>query len=328
MNGKRYYLIVLMIFLSISVMYFLPGKTDSNSIPSTVAFVVEEPDLIPEGITYDPATTRFFLGSKNKDKVIAVYPDGKHRDFIRSGQDGLLSNLGMKMDFKRRRFWVVSNRKYGNVKKSAVHVFHADTGKLIHKFQTPAGKQFHLNDLILTTEGGAYITDTQSSHLFRVPPDLTQLEIFSTDPIISSPNGIAIAPDNSFLYLESHDNGILLVDLITKSISKIGNPMSVNTGGIDGLVYHKNCLYGVVNAQYEEYQYIVRYCLSRDGRKITGSQIIDEDNPEFITPTTCVIVDDTLYVLAATCLRVFNRNKMDQQELLHPPTVLKYCLKK
>ena len=81
---------------------------------------------------------------------------------------------------------------------------------------------------------GACITDTQSSRLFRVPPDPSGLEVFMTDPLIRSQNGITISPDNSLLYVESHDNGILVLDLQQHTVEPIRNPMSLDTGGSDG----------------------------------------------------------------------------------------------
>lgn len=300
---------------------------EHNFISSEIAIVVDEKDLIPEGITYDSKTKRFFLSSKNKDKVIAVYENGNHDDFIKTRQDSMLGSLGLKVDAERRRLWAVSNRRFDDEKVSLVHVFNADNGKLVKRFFAPNDKEYHFNDLILTNEGGAYITDTQSGHLFMVPPDLSELRIFMVDSLITVQNGITISPDNTLLYVEDDTNGIIVIDLIENTIEPINNVMSVFTGGIDGLVYYQNSLIGVANSQYD-FEYIARYFLSEDGREIIGATIIDKANPEFITPTTCTMAGDELYVLAATCLMVYNNNQMDQPELLKKPVVLKYSLGK
>jgi len=302
------------------------NPSNEVEVKPEVAFEVDENDLIPEGIAYDSKTKRFFLSSKNKDKIIAVYPSGKHVDFIKTRQDSMLGSLGLKVDAERRRLWTLSNRMFGDQQVSVVHVFDVDSGKLLKRFFAPSDRQYLLNDLVITCAGGAYITDTRSSYLFKVPSNLSELKVFAIDTLIQAPNGITISPDNSILYVESHYNGIILIDLKEKSIQAIGNPMFVETGGIDGLMYYKNSLVGIANSQHEDFEYIVRYQLSEDGREITAASIIDKANPAFNIPTTGVIANDSLFVLAATCLDVYNRNKMDQKELLTNPLVLKYAL--
>ena len=59
-----------------------------TSAPGTVAFRIADPELIPEGIAYDPATKTFFVGSTYKRKIVAVDAAGKTRDFTKEGQDG------------------------------------------------------------------------------------------------------------------------------------------------------------------------------------------------------------------------------------------------
>jgi WD40 repeat protein len=324
---KTFFYITLIASILISCNHSIVKKDSSiKQSKLEIAFVVDENDLIPEGITYDSKTKRFFLSSKSKDKVIAVNPDGSKTDFITTRQDSMLGSLGLKVDVKRRRLWTVSNRVFDDQKVSLVHIFNIDSGNLIKKFFAPSDMQYHLNDLILTKNGAAYITDTQSSRIFHVPSDLNKLTIFMIDSLIYWPNGIAISPNDSLLYVESDYNGILIIDLYDKSINKIGNPMSVETGGIDGLMYYKNSLIGIANSQHENFEYVVRYKLNSNGREIISASIIDKANPEFNTPTTGVIVEDYLYVLASTCLDVYNSNKMNQKDLLKNPLVLKYQL--
>ena len=59
---KMLIFIAAIISLSISVL------AQTGKFPVSVAFTIEEKDLIPEGITYDPGTHRFFVSSINKEK--------------------------------------------------------------------------------------------------------------------------------------------------------------------------------------------------------------------------------------------------------------------
>src|SRR5215211_7738657 len=80
---------------------------------SRVAFRIPEPDLIPEGIAYDPVAQVFYVGSTYKRKIVSVDGRGVVRDFTGEGQDGLWGLLGMRVDAKRRLLWAVSSHAGG-----------------------------------------------------------------------------------------------------------------------------------------------------------------------------------------------------------------------
>src|SRR5262245_28904920 len=76
-----------------------PGNTPS------IAFVLQDRELIPEGIAYDPSSRTFFVGSTYERKIVAVDADGRARDFTSEKQDGLWGLVGMKVDAPRRLLW-------------------------------------------------------------------------------------------------------------------------------------------------------------------------------------------------------------------------------
>jgi len=65
---------------------------------SAPAFTVAESDLIPEGLAWDARSRKLYLGSIAKRKIVEIAPDGLVRDFIATGQDGIGSVIGMKVD--------------------------------------------------------------------------------------------------------------------------------------------------------------------------------------------------------------------------------------
>lgn len=295
--------------------------------PCSVAFRVDEKDLIPEGIAHDPRTGRFFLSSINKRKVVAVSPDGQASDFVKTGQDGVLETLGMKVDAKNRRLWVLSNEEGGGRYRSAVHIFHVDTRACLKKFASESGAPQLLNDLVLAGDGSAYITDTEARKIYEVPGDLSRFELFAgPDDLLKDANGIALSPDSTTLYVAAAW-GITLVDLETKALRPIGNVEAVGRQGIDGLVLHRDSLIAVVNGvRTVEDIHIARYRLGSDGREIVAASMIDKANPLFNIPTTCVIAGSDLFVLADTSLDVYLQKRMNEEGKLQPPAVLKYGL--
>lgn len=296
-------------------------------VPASVAFTVGEIDLIPEGIAHDSRTGRFFLSSLFKEKVVAVDAGGGASDFVPSGKDGIMEGLGLKVDEERRRLWVVSNKAIDGRCFSAVHVFDADSGNLIKKLALEQKKPQLLNDLVLLRDGSAYITDTDAYRVYRVPADLSRIDIFlPSDELLNSANGIAASPDGAILYVAAAKH-IILVDIRRKEMHPIGNPSAFPDSGIDGLCYHRGGLVAVVNeVKTLQDVHIARYALSPDGREIRSRTIIDQGNPLFDVPTTAVIAGDDLYCLAVNSLGVYLRNQMSEREKLKKPAVLKYRL--
>src|SRR5258705_2311928 len=72
-------------------------------------FTKTEKDVIPEGITINPADGMIYVSSIALKKIIAIDKNGAHKDFIKSNQDEFLEGLGMKIDAKKQWLWVVSN---------------------------------------------------------------------------------------------------------------------------------------------------------------------------------------------------------------------------
>jgi len=296
-------------------------------IPASVAFTLEEKDLAPEGIAHDARTGRFFLSSMFKEKVVAVDASGKASDFIPSGKDGVMESLGLKIDEKRRRLWVMSNKTIADTRFAAVHVFDADSGNLIKKFVLEQKEPQLLNELALLEDGSAYLTDTDGFRVYFVPADLSRLELFlPSDELLNSANGITASPDGSVLYVAAAKH-IVLVDVRLKTMRPIDNPSALPDSGIDGLYSHRGGLVAVVNGvKTLKEVHLARFILSPDGQEIRGRTVIDRGNPLFSVPTTAVLAGDDLYCLAVNSIDVYLRNQMSDREKLKNPTVLKYRL--
>ncbi len=314
-------LFLIFLFLPIITLTF----AQNVKIPASVAFTIAEKELIPEGITYDPGTHQFFVSSINKEKVVAINAKGIARDFLQSGQDGILQTLGMKVDSIKRRLWIVSNKQGNDNNASFVHVYNIESGTLIKKFILVKDTIHLFNDLALTSQGDAFITDSYSDVIYTVTSDLNELKpLIESDKFLKWSNGLTVSPDNTLLYVAT-GSGIVIIDLQTLDIKPMRKPESISTSGIDGLVFYKGSLIGVINSKdYESEMYIARYKLSPDLREIDGMSIIDKGNPLFNLPTTCVMVDDYLYCLANTSLRIFLQKKMNYENELHNPVILKY----
>jgi DNA-binding beta-propeller fold protein YncE len=314
-----------MIIISLLFFIITIANGQTSKVIGTVAFKINEKDLIPEGITYDPANHNFFISSINKEKVVMVNENGVASDFLASGQDGILQTLGMKVDVLKRRLWVVSNKDGNNRHQSAVHIFDIESGKLIKKFLLEKDTAHLFNDLALSANGDAFITDSYSHVIYTVPADLSGLRTLAeSGSFLKGSNGLTVSPDNKILYVATAE-GITMINLKTLDIIPIRTDENITASGIDGLVFYKGSLIGVTNSKNAESEmFIARYRLSPAQDEITDMIFIDKGNPLFNLPTTCVIAEDYLYCLANTSLRVFFQDKSNSQNKLQDPIVLKY----
>jgi DNA-binding beta-propeller fold protein YncE len=289
-----------------------------------------EKEVIPEGITIDPANGTIYVSSIVLKKIISIHHDGSHKDFVKSGQDELLEALGMKIDPQTHWLWVVSNQKQDNWYVSRVHAFDLKTGSVKQKYMIRDTVRHLLNDLILHPDGKIYITDTYDASIYKVDPVTQQLSLFVKDTLIAWPNGITYNAKGS-VYLATYSHGLMQLDIPSKKLTPLqGFTDSAKAYNLDGLVYWNNNIIGVYNgAATNKGNSIVQYALNNSGDRIVGEKIIDQGNALFHDPTTAAILGNKLYVLANSYLGEYNANKESAKGIadkLGPVTVLVYEL--
>jgi DNA-binding beta-propeller fold protein YncE len=302
-----------------------------------VAFTIPEKDLIPEGITIDRSTGDFYVSSIFKNKIVKI-SKGKVSDFIKTGQEGFMGGVGLHVDEARKILWACSCNIMGNKFRRGIHVFDLATGKLIKKvvFPTDTVSKF-FNDLVIVGEGTVYITDTFNHAVWEWGLSMESPDKGNLDPLklnlqgtVEYPNGITISPDEKYLFVATA-KGLKRISLNDNKVDDLPIPDgSVSSSGLDGIEFYGNSILGVKNDYDKDADMkVVRYYLSDGLDRIVKTEIIDTGNKYFSIPTTLVVHDDILYVLANSQL-----GNLDQEKLkiispakLTQTFVLKYKLK-
>jgi len=299
---------------------------------SSVAFRLEERDLIPENVAWDPATQTFFIGAIYKRKIVARDRAGKVRDFVASKQDGLGGVLGMKLDLKRRRLWAVSYNGPNPPVMDAppdehlrgVFIFDLNTGKLVRKVTSFAdGEPLSANDVVLDSQGNAYLSSCRRGAVCRVGAEDATAEVFLPSEAIGFVNGIAISDDDRYLFV-AHGNGVERVEIATHAHITLAHAPGISLSGADGLSFYKGSLVAVQNGLQPER--VARYWLSRDMSRVERAEILEVNNPHFIIPTTGCIAGETFYYMANSNLRAFQEGKILPWENLVEPVILQIRL--
>jgi len=266
----------------------------TRSVPDTIILSFEK-DLIPEGITIDAKSGRIFLNSLKKNKIVMANINGSNAaNFIESDQYGYLSGFGMTI--KNDTLYALSNSLKKKDNTSVLLLLNTRTKQLIEKYQINNSSQAYLNDLAISSNNEIFITDSESNKVYRIKRPNKNLEIFLDTVEVPHSNGVAIADDNSNLYLAS-EKGIRAVDIRTK---KILNQPNRESTGIDGMKFYKNSLIGIVEKG------VFRYYLNENGTEIKSKKEIILFDNTFKSPTTFDILGNSIYLIKNTQLDNFN----------------------
>jgi sugar lactone lactonase YvrE len=288
-------------------------KVKTPVLTSKIACKVPEKDLIPEGIAFDPVTETLYLSSLYKSKIISVDKKGNKEDFTAERQDGLWCVLGMKVDAKRRILWAISSveplmRSYKKEEagQSGVFKYDLNTGRLIKKYLLDNKSGNHLlNDLVINSDGDVFATDTSSSALYWISSKKDELELFLKTSNIINPNGIALSPDDKFLFVaNAGGSGITVVEVSNKKLYSLSHPDNIMLFAIDGLYYYKDSLIAIQTPLNK----VTRYYLNKGLDRIESAKVIEAHNPLFNNLTTGVLAGDHLYFIANSQFGSYNRD--------------------
>ena len=289
------------------------ARLDSLPAPvraSSVAIELPVRDLI-EGIAHDPQSGSFFFSSVPQRKVLRRTKDGQVSDFVPSGSHGLLSALGLAVDARNRRLWVVSaglpqtaGLKKFERKKSALLAFDLDTGAWQQTIEAPPGDRAW-NDLELAADGSIFVTDPEAKALLRVKPDGGILTLLAGESYLGSPGGLALSADGRLLYVADWSNGLGVFDLEAPATGAAGAgarwswmrpPPDSTVLGIDGLRRQGNRLIAIQNGVTPPR--ILSLELAADGRSLVAAKTLEKNLPEWDEPTLGVVVDGAFYYIA------------------------------
>ena len=287
------------------------------------AFTVREKGLVPESVAYDPSAKNFYVSSVYRRKILRVNRKGEAEEFA-GERDGLWSVMGMKVDAERRELWVctaaqpqMSNYVAAERGRSGVFKFDLRTGRLTGKYVLPDdGKQHWLGDLVVSTRGDVYATDSVSPALYLLRRGADKFEtVLEGEPFVS-PQGLDFGADGKHLFVADYSKGVFVVDLGTKSFAPLAPAPDSTMLGIDGLYFHRGRLVAVQNGVNPNR--VVQFFLSKDLTRVERFETIAANLPAFDEPTLGVVVRDDFYFVANS-----QWGAVDEQGRLAPTEKLK-----
>jgi sugar lactone lactonase YvrE len=212
------------------------------------SFPLKETSLYPEGIVYNEANKKTYVGSYFKGKIITVGLDGKMNDFV--SDETLVAVVGLAIDNKNNRL-LVCNSDAGISQRSdkstigqlaQVIAYDLTTGEKLKTMDLsklfPGGH--FLNDLVLDAKGNIYVTDSFSPVIYKIdtndiPSVLVSNYNFKVPQGTFGLNGIVYHTDNYLIVGRSFGGKLYKVALDnSKNVEEI--KLNINVNSLDGLL--------------------------------------------------------------------------------------------
>jgi hypothetical protein len=270
-----------------------------------LAFVIPEKDLIPEGIAYDPDLDVFYLSSLHSKKILRIprSAPARYTDFVPGDKYNLQPTLGIRMDPTDGSVWSAS--WLDNGKTELLHF--EKSGTLLGRHSLPDEGQHGFNDLVVTRDGGVYVTDTAGNQVFHFDPKAKQFQALTLNRPTFQPNGIALSDDQQFLFI-ADQFGVLRYEIKSGHSADVAPGASNTLAGADGLYFYKNALIAVQNGIGSPR--IAAFQLSGDFLRVTKTTILEDRSVFTALPTTGAICGDKFYFIVNSQIDNLNGDRI------------------
>src|SRR5207253_1257634 len=166
----------------------------------------------PKNLTSSKDGTVYF-GSTAKGTIYRAAPGAARAEpWILASATGLTNVLGVLADDKTNTLWVCQNSTGGRggapvVGQTALRSFDLKTGAARGTYPFPPNSGV-CNDIALSADGSAYVSESFRGRIHRLKPGATQLEVWASDPNLEVIDGLAFLADGS-LYANNFSTGRL-----------------------------------------------------------------------------------------------------------------------
>ncbi len=256
------------------------------------AFITQEKDLVPEGLTYDSIQNLFYLSSLNQRKIVQINAESRTSDFVPGDQYHLLPVLGIRLDPNDGSVWANSfEEDHGRAE-----LLHFDvSGKLLGRYSVSFPGPHGFNDLVVRKSGEVILTDSLSNQVYRFTPASKTFTPLVLHRTLFYPNGIALADDDRTLYV-ADALGVLSVDLAGGASRDVNPGLRSTLAGIDGLYWHNGSLIAIQNDIGSPR--VAAFHLSKDGSRVTQTVVLENRTVFTMLPTTGALRGNDFYFIA------------------------------
>lgn len=178
--------------------------------PSPAVINGHAPSLHPEGIAYDPTRDAYLVSSVRHGTVSILRPDGSVRTLVKDS--ALISSIGVRVDTARNRL-LVANADAGvgvttspatQRRTAGLGIYDLRSGHRLRYVDLAKvaddGAEHFGNDIAVAPDGTAYVTDSFSPIVYRIPVH-GAASVFLRDERLDGGDGFGA---NGIVYRDGH----------------------------------------------------------------------------------------------------------------------------
>lgn len=267
-----------------------------------VAFTLAQEDLFPEGLAADSTRRLFYMSNVHLRKLAQITTSGEVTDFVLPNLYNLGRTFGVHVDPADHSVWCAT---YPGGKTQSEIVHFDEHGRLLERYMAPGTEPHALNDLVLGETREIYVTDTWGNRVYRFDQTTHVFEEVKLLRPIFLPNGITISDDGNAVYFADL-LGVIRLDLKTHQSEDVVPAPHDTLAGIDGLYWYRGSLVGVQFGTGANR--VMRWSLTRGGKRIASSEVLERGTDLVIDPTTGVILDKQFYFIADSAIDNLDRD--------------------
>ncbi len=297
------------------------------------------PDLMPEDLTYDPASGTFVVSSIQHHALYRVSlpepgsTECKIKKIPIEESARSWTVMAVSYDARRKLLWTTTSAIEGfpgiskeDAGKAALLALDSSSGKLIKRFDVETKGPAVLGDMSVTRDGTVYFTDSLSGDVYRVRGDLKTAKVERIADGLFSPQTPVLAQDGKRLFVADYPMGIAVIDLASGKVDYLPHPEEMAITGLDGLCLAGDTLIGIQNGTDPER--IVRLRLNHDQTAIASLEVVEQASPRLGDPTHAIKARGMIYVTGNVgWSKIDDQGKLKPGEQFTNPILLRFPAK-
>jgi hypothetical protein len=247
------------------------------------------------GLAYDAVSKRFVIGNLPSRKLTIV-EEGTNRAATLSGDAARLLNVrALEIDRRQGDLWVVSegSRDGSGTNASELHKLQLVSGRVLTIYNAEDSDQAaRFVDVAVDKSSDVLVLDASGPRILR-PAKNGRL---STVMDLPKGDAISLAPtdDGRTVYV-AYEDRIARADLVTRHVERVAEDEGA-LSGFGRLRWHKGSLVGALVS--DGTQQIVQLTLSRNGRAVVSSRVLDStEAPATSLASLDVLENDFFYLV-------------------------------
>lgn len=269
---------------------------------STAAAAIPATIRLPEAALWDPQQRRM-LATSIVSRGLFVQDESSEWREIPLANAGSLA--GIALDAPRGLIWVGSGVVEPTPDPATAFrgVIAIDRITLEERRRVPAPEGATISDIAVGPDGSVYGSDPLGGGIYFAAPTDTQMQGFIAPGTFRSPQGIAVRPDNSALYVSDYRYGLAQVMLRSRHAYRMRAAEPMLLDGVDGLWLLGNRLIAVQNGV-NPYR-ITTFTLGEGTGVIASAHVLERANPAWTEPLGGAISGGVLYYIGNGQWEVF-----------------------